>query len=152
MTASEWLAGVSDSAKLIRAARDFEELRRNSALGLTAPFNPDNVHSTRLDPTRAIDELMDAQASKRERMASAYEEIAQARATFEGMRSIGWMEHESADILEAYHVGLMRKTDIARALNMSDSTLKRRYEFGVNWLDANGVARAKSGMGMAESL
>lgn len=151
MTASEWLASVTDCAKLIRAERNFEEMRRVSALGLTAPFNPDNVHATRLDSTRAIDDLLDAQSSRRERLASAYEEIATARAVFDGMRSVGWLEHESADVLEACHVALMRKVDIARALNISYSTLKRRYEVGVDWIDAHGVARAKEGAGFAES-
>lgn len=149
MTAREWLQGVTECARLILAEKRFEEMRRNSALGLSAPFNADAVRGGGRDPMRAIDELIDAQGTRRERLASAYEEIATARATLEGMRSVGWMEHESADILEAHHVNLMQKTDIARALAISYTTLRRRYDFGLDWLDAHGIARAREGHGLA---
>lgn len=150
MDAREWLRSVSDSARLILADSKLEELRRSQALSISAPFTTEVISRTpNPDRMRAVDKLIDAQATRRERLAGAYEDIAQARSAFEGMRSVGWMEHEAADVLEAVHVLLMSKQQIALALNLSYATTRRRYDYGVDWLDAHGIAHAREGYGLA---
>lgn len=146
MTAAEWLRTVSDAARMIHSELLWEEAQRNRALSLSAP---QGIGGGSHDKMHAVDVLIDVEMSRSQRLAHAFYEINQAREVFEGMKTIGMLEGDAARIFELVHINLIKKTDAANALNMSLPTLKRRYAYGVDWLDAHGLAHAKAGIGRA---
>ena len=147
MDAREWLDSVTQAARLVRAEGDREAVMRNAALGLSR--RADSMPSGGRDAMALVDSIADLEATRKQRMASSAREVARAREVFDGMRLVGKLEADAATVLEGVHVGLMGKSAVARSLGVSRSTVKRRYSYGLDWLDAHGMARAREGMGAA---
>lgn len=145
--AREWLLGVEEAARIIDADRRWVEAQRELALRMS-PSNT-GVHSGISDPMRPIDFIIDSEKSRRERIGFALEEVAEAREALHGMQTIGSLEHEAASMLELVHIELLTKKDAASMLLISYDTGKRRYNYGVDWLNAHGLAYAKAGRGLA---
>ena len=149
MTAREWLASVTLAARALRAEEMREELARVAALGLGSSLGSlPHAHGIS-DKMAAVDALIDSEKDAHDRKIAALDDLARAREVFDGLRSVGWMEAEAANVLESVHVNLMPKTDIAEAVHESYSTIRRRYDYGVEWLDAHGIAHAREGIGSA---
>lgn len=149
MTAREWLASVTSAAKAARAEETREELARLAAHRLGSSLGGDVRSPNISDKTAAIDAYLDGEKASADRKAAALAEVARAREVFDGLRSVGWMEAEAANVLEAVHIGMLTKHEIAEAAHESYSTIRRRYSFGVDWLDAHGIAHARAGIGSA---
>lgn len=148
MDAREWLASVMLAAGTARYEQRWADLQRERALGFSQSLMP-RVHSGASDPMRAIDALVDGERDHADRLSCALAELAEASRVFQGMRSIGLMEREAADVMELYSIHLLTLPDIARGLAISVSTAERRKRFGLDWLDANGFAHAKASTGTA---
>ena len=147
--AAEWLRGIEEAARLVDAEERWLEARRLMASRIGSPSTI-GVHTGVSDPMAQVDSLLDAENERRGSMLYAYQEIEDARQVFAGMRSIGAMEHSAASMMELVHIGLSTKKDAAKALGLSYDTGKRAYSYGVDWLDAHGLAFAKAGRGLAE--
>lgn len=149
MTAREWLASVTSAVKAVKAEETHEELARLAATRLGSPLG-DGVRSPNVaDKMAAVDAYLDGAESSASRKAEALAEIARAREVFDGLRSVGWMEAEAANVLEAVHIGMLTKREVAAAAHESYATVRRRYSFGVDWLDSHGIAHARAGIGAA---
>lgn len=147
--AMEWLKGIEEAAKLADAEERWLEAKRMMASRIGSPSTM-GIHTGVSDPMAQVDSLMDAEKERRGSMVSAYQEIEEAQQVFSGMRSIGAMEHDAASMMELVHIGLSTKKDAAKALGLSYDTGKRAYAYGVDWLNAHGLAFAKVGRGLAE--
>lgn len=141
-----WLESVTQAARIVDSEARWVEAQREAVMRFGTPTG---VHTGIHDPMRPVDALVDAEATRRERIGHALDEVEQARAVFAGMRSIGWMECEAASILELVHINLTTKKDAGSMMHMSYDTAKRRYRYGVEWLEAHGLAHAKAGTGLA---
>lgn len=150
-SAAEWLTSVSEAVRSINADEAIERRRRELAFGRGATLHDIVVSSSPdFDVMRAADDLADYAESRERRLSSARAEVADAVRTFEGMRGVGHMEAASADVLELTYIHLLSRTEVAVELDMSRSSVQRCHAYGVDWLDAHGVAHAKSGVGFAE--
>lgn len=147
--AQEWLQSVTAAVRTIKsdaiAIRDAR--RRLESLG--SVVKEVVVKSTPSDSTDKIDAVLDLEAERSSRLADANREVANARLVFEGMRRIGKLESNAADVLELVHASDMSKHRAAKRLRVSGSTLQRRYAYGIDWLNAHGLAYAKQGVGRA---
>lgn len=150
--ALEWLKSVSAASRSIRSEHLLSETRRDllSVKGYD-PTREQVSSSSHHDKMAPLDDLMDWEAARNERMGGARSEIEAAIRTFEGMRSVGAHEAESADVLELVYVSLASYRYAARKLHVSARTIRRWHDFGVDWLNANGIAHAKASMGIAEA-
>lgn len=146
--AREWLAGVSEAARIVEHEAQWEEAQRYAAIRISAPLGIAGK-SSNSNVMAVVDNLIDTEKTRKDRIGYAIEELVNAHSVFEGMRTIGMYERSAADVLELVHVGLVTKKDAAKALYMSYSTVKARYCFGVDWLNAHGLAHAKAGVGLA---
>lgn len=146
--ARSWLMEVTEAAKLAEAERRYLEARMFLATRIGgAPST--GIHTGITDPMKQVDALIDAEQGRSRTLQAAMEEVSAAREVFAGMRSVGSLESRAASMLELVHVDLITKKDAAEALGISYDSGKRSYLFGVEWLDAHGIAAAKSGKGMA---
>lgn len=146
--ACEWLGEVTEAAKLVESERRWLDAQRMMALRIGSP-SMTTIHTGIGDPMAQIDALMDSENVRTKNISLALSEVEAARSVFSGMRSVGSMEHQAASILELVHIGLMTKKDSAESLGISYSAAKRAYQYGVDWLNAHGVAYAKAGKGLA---
>jgi len=64
--------------------------------------------------------------------------------------AIGYEERVAADVLEMRYVSLVPVAVVADSLGVSPSTVRRRGDYGIDWLSAHGLAHAKAGVGVAE--
>lgn len=144
--AAEWLASVAEAARAIQRDAVMAEARRLAAQRLSAPTG---IGGGSADPMGPLDEAIDQDATRRQRLAHAYDELREAARVFEGLRSVGLMEQEAADVMELVSIGCMTIDEAAEALRTSPRTAKRRKRYGLEWLDAHGLAYAKAGTGRA---
>lgn len=148
--ALEWLHSVAAASRSIRSERLLSETRRDLlAVKGYDPTREQVSSSASHDKMAPLDDLMDWESARDERMWCARSEIEAAIRTFEGMRSVGAHEAESADVLELVYVSLASYRYAASKLHVSPRTIRRWHDFGVDWLDAHGVAHAKAGVGAA---
>lgn len=143
--AREWLDGVSAAARLIKAHEAHAAAVRSRAA--ISPQSYDAFVSATGGDTMA---QIDAVLAREEGLGKARAEVADARRALSGMALVGSLEADAAAVLLMSHVELEGKKDIARMLGVSLSTVKRRYAYGVDWLDAHGLAHAKTGTGRAQ--
>ena len=149
--AREWLESVAAASRSIRSENLLSESRRD--LLAVKAYDPTRVivaSSPSPDKMVALDALIDWESARDERMMGARREIESALLAFEGMRRVGAHEAEAADVLELVYVGLSSYRYAARQLHVSSRTIRRWHDFGVDWLDAHGIAHAKEGIGHAE--
>lgn len=147
--AAEWLRSVTDAVMWERNDKAYMDALRASSLSLGCHWRDVVVASSGSgDRMAASDELVDLEGHARrgDWAASAVEE---AGRVFDGMRTVGSMEQQAANVMQMVHMGLIPHETVARMLGMSASTERRRYNYGVEWLSANGLARAKAGRGGA---
>lgn len=148
--ALEWLEGVADAAMLVRDHERLSEERREVATSYGATIKEVNVSSSpSMDVMAPIDALVMADEANARLVASAMAEVASARLVFAGMRAIGYEERVAADVLEMRYVSLVPVSVVADSLGVSPSTVRRRGDYGIDWLSAHGLAHAKAGLGMA---
>lgn len=145
--AAQWLSEIEQAARLAEAESRWVEAQRMLATRIGAPTT--GIHTGISDPMKPVDALIDAEKEGLGSITAALQEIESAKAVFAGMRSVGAMEHRAASMLELVHIGLLTKKTAASALGVSYDTGKRAYSYGVDWLDAHGLAYAKAGMGRA---
>lgn len=145
--AREWLSGVEEAARIIDADRRWAEAQRELAMraGQSGVKVMTGIH----DPMAPIDYLIDSEKARRDRLGFAINEVLEARAVLHGMQTVGAIEHEAASMLELVHLELLTKKDAAFMLLISYDTGKRRYNYGIDWLNAHGLAYAKAGRGLA---
>ena len=149
--ALEWLEGVADAAMLVRDHERLSEERREVATSYGATIKEVNVSSSpSMDVMAPIDALVMADEANARLVASAMAEVASARLVFAGMRAIGYEERVAADVLEMRYVSLLSVSQVSSVLGVSPSTVRRRGDYGVEWLDSHGLAHAKAGVGVAE--
>lgn len=149
-SAVDWLNSVSEAVKSINNDEAIEQRRRELALGRGATLHDIVVSSSPdFDVMRSVDALADFAESRERRLSVARAEVADAMRVFEGMRSVGHMEAAAADVLELTYIHLLSRGEVAAELGMSRSSAQRCHAYGVEWLDANGLAHAKVGMGAA---
>ena len=149
--AHEWLHGVMEAAEFLRDHERLASERREVATSLGSPVKEVMVSSTSSGDVMApIDALIMADEARDRLVRAALAEVASARLAFAGMRSVGPNERTSADCLELRYVELWEYDRIAAALHVSRSTIRRRVDYGTDWLSAHGVAHAKAGLGGAE--
>lgn len=146
--AAEWLSEVEQAARLADAQSRWLKAQRMLAMRIGAPTT--GIHTGISDPMKPIDALIDSEKEKGDAITSAMQEVMEAKAVFAGMRTVGVMEHDAASMMELVHVGLNTKKDAAKALGISYDSGKRAYSYGVDWLNAHGIAYAKAGRGVAE--
>lgn len=147
--AREWLQSVTAAVRSIEADATLIATAREQLDSLGSVVKEVVVRSTPSDATDRIDAVLDLEAERMARLSNAYREVAYARLVFEGMRRIGSLESNAADALELVHVSDLSKSHAAKRLRVSRSTFLRRYAYGVDWLDAHGLAYAKAGIGRA---
>lgn len=147
--AREWLQSVTAAVRSIEADATLIATAREQLDSLGSVVKEVVVRSTPSDATDKIDAVLDLEAERMARLSNAYREVAYARLVFEGMRRIGSLESNAADALELVHVSDLSKSHAAKRLRVSRSTFLRRYAYGVDWLDAHGLAYAKAGLGRA---
>lgn len=147
--AREWLQSVTAAVRSIEADATLIATAREQLDSLGSVVKEVVVRSTPSDATDRIDAVLDLEAERMARLSNAYREVAYARLVFEGMRRIGSLESNAADALELVHVSDLSKSHAAKRLRVSRSTFLRRYAYGVDWLDAHGLAYAKAGLGRA---
>lgn len=147
--ALEWLLSVSDAVRSIEADAALSSAARARLDSLGSCVKEVVVRSSPPDRADAIAAMIDLEDERAERIAHAKAEVGQARLVFEGLRRIGTMESKAADAMELVHLSLMSKAGAAASLGVSRQTLLRRYLYGVDWLDAHGLAHAKAGVGRA---
>lgn len=147
--AREWLQSVTSAVRSIKSDAVLISTARERLDSLGSVVKEVVVRSSAADSTDKIDAVLDLENERRERLANAQREVAEARRVFEGMRRIGKLESNAADVLELVHVSDISKSRAAKRLRVSRSTLLRRYAYGVDWLDAHGLAYAKQGVGRA---
>lgn len=147
--AREWLQEVEQAARLADAETRWLEAQRMMAMRVGGAPTA-GIHTGISDPMRPIDALMDSEKERRGSIAGALSELDDARTVFDGMRMVGAMEHRAASMMELVHVQLSTKKDAAAALGVSYDKGKRAYSYGVDWLNAHGIAYAKAGRGIAE--
>ena len=147
--ALEWLQSVTAAVRSIEADAILISTARERLDSLGSVVKEVVVRASLSDSTDKIDAVLDLEAEREARIASARREVDEARAVFEGMRRIGSMESNAADALELVHVSDLSKATAARRLGVSRPTLLSRYAYGVNFLDAHGLAYAKAGLGRA---
>jgi hypothetical protein len=148
--AREWISSVRDAARMLASRESLMEARREAAMSLgchlrdvVVAFTPDS------DKMRRVDDLVDSE-DDHGASADAARTLSEAAAAFDGMRRVGYREARAADVMELSAVYGMSRRDIAGRLSMSVSTANRAYDYGLDWLDANGLAHAISGTGRAE--
>ena len=147
--ARSWLSEVTEAARLAEAESRYLEARMMLATRIGgAPTT--GIHTGITDPMKQVDALIDAEQGHSRTLKAAMAEALEARTVFAGMRSVGSLESRAASMLELVHVDLLTKKDAAEALGISYDSGKRSYTFGVEWLDAHGIAAAKSSMGIAD--
>lgn len=146
--AREWLTGIKEAARIIAADNRLIEARRNSALSLAAPIGIAGRGGA-VDRLGALDVALDLEATRSSRLEYALKEIAEAQLVFEGMRTVGVLENDAANVLELETVYLFTQKETAAKLYVSLATVKRRANYGVDWLNAHGLAHAKTGTGRA---
>lgn len=147
-----WLRSVSDAAASIEADSEMEQARRAASLSLGCHLREIVVAFTPNHDKNAVsDEILDSELAKRGRLMTSESIIRDALLVFEGMRGVGLLEAQSADVLELTHVYRLSRRSICSSLRIGTSTFYRRYEYGVDWLSANGLAHAKAGTGKAET-
>lgn len=147
--ARQWLVEVTEAAKLAEAEMRYLDAKAMLASRIGgSPMT--GIHTGIGDPMRTVDALIDAEASRSKTMRAALAEVSAAREVFAGMRSVGALENRAASMLELVHIELLTKKDAAESLGVSYDTGKRAYTYGVEWLDAHGIAAAKRGTGLAE--
>lgn len=146
-----WLRSVSDAAASIEADSEMEQARRAASLSLGCHLREIVVSFTPNHDKNAVsDEILDSELAKRDRLMTSESIIRDALLVFEGMRGVGLLEAQSADVLELTHVYRLSRRSVCGSLRIGTSTFYRRYEFGVDWLSENGLAHAKAGTGKAE--
>lgn len=148
--ARQWLRSVSDASETLSAESEMDEARRAASMSLGCHLRDVVVAFTpNPDKNGLSDEILDAELSKRNRLATSEGIIRDALLVFEGMRGVGLLEAQSADVLELTHVYRLSRRAVAQSLHIGCTTYDRRYEYGVDWLSANGIAHAKAGTGAA---
>lgn len=147
--ALEWLASVTAAVRSIEADAALISAARGRLDSLGSCVREVIVRSSPPNPMDGLIDVMDLERERSERIAHAKAEVAEARLVFEGLRRIGAMESGAADAMELVHLSLMSKAGAAARLGVSRQTLLRRYLYGVDWLDAHGLAHAKAGIGRA---
>lgn len=147
--AAEWLRGVEEAARLAESERRWLDVQRMMAMRTGSPATH-TVHTGFGDPMAAIDALMDSEPERTKNIEIAMAEVEDAKDVFRGMRQIGAMEHRAATMMELVHIGMLTKKEASEMLGISYSSGKVAYSYGVDWLDAHGIAYAKSGRGLAE--
>ena len=147
--ALEWLVSVTAADRSIEADAVLISAARGRLDSLGSCVKEVIVRSSPPDPMDGLIDVMDLERERSERIAHAKAEVAEARLVFEGLRRIGTMESKAADAMELVHLSLMSKAGAAARLGVSRQTLLRRYLYGVDWLDAHGLAHAKAGIGRA---
>lgn len=147
--AREWLESVTEAVRSIEADAILMGAARERLESLGSVIKEVVVRSSASDPMAKVDEVLMLEAERESRLAHAMREVNDARLVFEGMRRIGTLESKAADTLELVHVLDMTKKDAAKRLGVSRMTLASRYSYGVEWLDAHGLAYAKEGIGRA---
>lgn len=147
--ALEWLVSVTAAVRSIEADAVLISAARGRLDSLGSCVKEVIVRSSPPDPMDGLIDVMDLERERSERIAHAKAEVAEARLVFEGLRRIGTMESKAADAMELVHLSLMSKAGAAARLGVSRQTLLRRYLYGVDWLDAHGLAHAKAGIGRA---
>lgn len=147
--AREWLESVTDAVRSIEADAIMLNAARERLESLGAVIKEVVVRSSASDPMDKVDDVLVLEAERESRIAHAMQEVNEARLVFEGMRRIGKMESNAADALELVHVMDLTKKAAGKRLGVSRTTLISRYAYGVNWLDAHGLAYAKAGLGRA---
>lgn len=147
--AREWLDSVTEAVRSIEADAILMGAARERLESLGAVIKEVVVRSSATDPMAKVDDVLVLEAEREARLSHAMREVNEARLVFEGMRRIGKLESKAADALELVHVVDMTKKDAAKQLGVSRMTLLNRYNYGVEWLDAHGLAYAKEGLGRA---
>lgn len=144
--ARRWLESLSQAARLIHNEQVLAQARRERMLSLSGSSSGERVSSTpSQDPMRAVDDVIDAEASSNERLKSARTEIESGRQVFIAMREMQPTIAEAATALEMIYLYGMSQHEAANTLNVSFSTIRRRKEFGIDWLDANGLPNVANG-------
>lgn len=143
--AQEWLQSVSEAARIIAMQAAYQEAVRSRA-AISPQSYGTHVSSSSSDRYGAIDTMLSRENSTED----AHKEIDNARQVFEGMARVGALEAEAATVLMLVHINLETKKGAADILHTSLATAKRRYNYGVDWLNAHGLAYAKAGKGRAE--
>lgn len=145
--AEEWLSGVTAAACHVRSVESLLRARRQAVLtGQAAPSGPVVAHSPNVDVMAGVDALVDREAGLADELSSSMAEVADARAVFAGMRSVGGRVSDAGTVLELVHADLVPIRSVAASLGISETTARRRRALGVDWLDANGKANAKCGI------
>lgn len=147
--ALEWLASVTAAVRSIEADAALISAARGRLDSLGSCVREVIVRSSPPNPMDGLIDVMDLERERSERIAHAKAEVAEARLVFEGMRRIGAMESGAADAMEMVHVACLSKSAAASKMGISRATMLRRYLYGVDWLDAHGLAHAKAGVGRA---
>lgn len=149
--AREWLRAVSGAARLVREDSRMADARRELASSSGPSIRDVLVASTPSQDVMArYDAIIDADEARQRRISSARAVVAECVAVMAGMRLVGEQESAAADVLELVYVELVPRAEVARLLRASESTVRRRHDYGCDWLDAHGVAHAKAGTGSAE--
>lgn len=147
--AAEWLRSVEEAARLADSERKWLDVQRMMSLRMGSPATH-TVHTGIGDPMAAVDVLMDSEPERTRNIGLALSEVEDAKDVFRGMRQVGAMEHRAATMMELVHVNLVTKKEASEMLGISYSSGKAAYSYGVDWLNAHGIAYAKSGKGLAE--
>ena len=149
--AREWLQGIADAVAFVRDADRLAEERREVATAYGATIKDVMVASTpNQDVMAPIDNLIVAETANAKLVEQALADIAEARLVLAGMRAVGPNERTAADVLECRYVELWSLERVSALMMVSVSTVRRRVEYGIDWLDAHGLAHAKAGAGVAE--
>lgn len=148
--AREWLAQVSEASALVRSEEALARARRDSLASVPHASSGVVVASGSVsDPMARVDALIDAESASATSLASARAEVETARRAFRAMRGHAGPVSEAGVVLELVHVDGMSVPTAAASLGMPRSTARRRYDLGVDWLDANGPAGVASGRASA---
>lgn len=144
--ARSWLSQVSEAASLVRTEERLAAARREAMASLpSASRGPRVASSPSQDPMARVDAVVDAERASAASLSGARAEVAAARRAFAAMRANPGPVADAAVVLELVHVDGMTVYAASQALGEPRSTVRRRYELGVDWLDANGLPNVAAG-------
>lgn len=142
--AAAWLAQVSEDARICRQEQ-LSALAEETGGGRSQGISVAKGFVS--DPMAPVDGRLDRESIRAARLARSNAAVEDCEQVLDGMAAAGLC-------VEAYIVGL-RDIDgfswksISQVLGVSESTVRRRRQVAVEWLDHVGPIRARQGMGTA---